>query len=322
MRLFYGLSAVKQPLLPSAVTIGNFDGVHIGHQRVLSRLRQEANARNLAMTVVVFEPQPREFFGADEARLYSLRAKLEAFAAHGVDTVLCLPFNANLAKTPAETFAKTYFFEALTARYILVGEDFCFGAGRQGNVTQLADWSTQHGIDLAVMPTVEDKTARISSTRIRKALLAGDFASAEAMLGRPYSLTGRVVTGAKRGREFGFPTANLACRPKNIALSGVYFTWMLLEGEARPYASVTNIGIRPTVDGTRRVIETHLLDAKLDLYGRRVCLQFCQKWRDEQKFDNLDLLKAAIGRDVDAARRYFAQTTSCLAHLNEDTLAL
>lgn len=322
MRLFYGLSATKQPLLPCALTIGNFDGVHLGHQGVLTHLRKEADARQLTVTVIVFEPQPREFFGLGEARLYALRSKLVAFAQFGVDTVVCLPFNAALAKTSAEVFAKRYFFETLSARYLLVGEDFCFGSGRSGTVLQLADWSKQRGVELAIMPSIQDTTERISSTRIRAALQAGDFALAEAMLGKPYHLMGRVIAGAKRGRELGFPTANLACRPKNIALSGVYFTRMLLEGDPKLYASVTNIGTRPTVDGSRRVIETHLLDANIDLYGRRVCLQFCQKWRDEQKFDTLDSLKTTIGQDVGAAKQYFAQTQHISTHLNEETLVL
>lgn len=322
MRLIYGLAALKQPLLPSAVTIGNFDGVHLGHQQVLSRLAKEAKARRLTMTVVLFEPQPKEFFGNNEVRLYSLRAKIEAFAAYGVDTVLCLPFNKKLATTAAEAFARQYFFEALNARYILVGEDFCFGAARSGNVEHLAVWTEQHGAELAVMPAVKDQAARISSTRIRSALQSGDFILAESLLGRPYHLTGRVIAGAQRGREFGFPTANLACRPKNIALSGVYFTKVLLEGEGMYYPSVTNIGIRPTVDGTRRVIETHLLDTNLDLYGRRICLQFCQKWRNEKKFDTLVALKTAITQDVEAAKNYFLQAPNLTTYLHEESFVL
>lgn len=290
-----GLAAAQ----PLALAIGNFDGVHLGHQALLQQLIKTAQARNLAPAVLTFEPHPREFFSPQNApaRLTSLREKLEWFVDAGVHTAYICHFNQAFSALSSDTFMYDILRDAMHAKAILVGDDFRFGAGRKGGV---ADFVAA-GFELVSLPQVELDGVRVSSTGVRNALASGDLEQAARLLGRPYSISGKVVHGAKRGRQLGFPTANVHMRHERPALTGVYA--VKLDG----YNGVANLGVRPTVAGALRLsLEVHLLDFEGDLYGRHVHVSFLKKLRDEKKFPDFDALKQQIAQDAAAARQYFA----------------
>ncbi|MDP3743839.1 MAG: bifunctional riboflavin kinase/FAD synthetase [Methylotenera sp.] len=296
MQVFRHIPANFQP--PCALAIGNFDGMHLGHQALLSKLTQTAKALNLTAAVMTFEPHPREFFTPESApaRLCSMREKLEHFAKAGVDRVYVCRFNRRFAKVTAEDFMQTILREALHAETILVGEDFRFGAMRAGSVVDFVEAK----FNLISLPQVSLADARVSSTRVRSALAAGNLQEASLLLGRPYSMSGKVVHGAKRGRQLGFPTANVHMRHERPALTGVYA--VKLEG----LNAVANLGVRPTIAGVPKLsLEVHVLDFNADLYGKHVHVEFLHKIRDEMKFENLDALKAQIAADVKVARDFF-----------------
>jgi len=296
MQVFRHIPANFQP--PCALAIGNFDGMHLGHQALLSKLTLTAKALNLTAAVMTFEPHPREFFTPESApaRLCSMREKLEHFAKAGVDRVYVCRFNRRFAKVTAEDFMQTILREALHAETILVGEDFRFGAMRAGSVVDFVEAK----FNLISLPQVSLADARVSSTRVRSALAAGNLQEASLLLGRPYSMSGKVVHGAKRGRQLGFPTANVHMRHERPALTGVYA--VKLEG----LNAVANLGVRPTIAGVPKLsLEVHVLDFNADLYGKHVHVEFLHKIRDEMKFENLDALKAQIAADVKVARDFF-----------------
>ena len=288
---------------PSALAIGNFDGMHLGHQALLAKLTQTAKALNLTSAVMTFEPHPREFFTPESApaRLCSLREKLEHFAGAGVERVYLCHFNKHFAKVTAEAFMQNILRDALNAQAILVGEDFRFGAKRAGSIQDFVDAK----FNLVSLPQVDLATAdlkaeRVSSTRVRLALAAGGLQQASALLGRSYSVSGKVVHGAKRGRQLGFPTANVHMRHERPALTGVYA--VKLNG----LNAVANLGVRPTIAGLPKLmLEVHVLDFAGDLYGKHVHVEFLRKIRDEMKFESLDALKAQIAADVVVARDFF-----------------
>ncbi|MES2012417.1 MAG: bifunctional riboflavin kinase/FAD synthetase [Pseudomonadota bacterium] len=301
MQVFRYIPHVLQP--PSALAIGNFDGMHLGHQALLSKLTQTAKTLNLSSAVMTFEPHPREFFTPESApaRLCSLREKLEHFAETGVERVYLCHFNKRFAKVTAEAFMQNILRDALNAQAILVGEDFRFGAKRAGSTQDFVDAK----FNLVSLPQVDLATAdlkaeRVSSTRVRLALATGDLKHAAALLGRPYSVSGKVVHGAKLGRQLGFPTANVHMRHERPALTGVYA--VKLNG----LNAVANLGVRPTIAGLPKLIlEVHVLDFSGDLYGKHVHVAFLRKIRDEMKFEGLDALKAQIAADVEVARDFF-----------------
>ena len=302
MQIFRHIPATLQS--PCALAIGNFDGLHLGHQALLSKLIQVAKTQHLISAVITFEPHPREFFTPESAptRLCSLREKLEHFAAAGVERVYVCRFNQSFAKVTADEFMQNILRHALNTQAVLVGEDFRFGAKRAGSIQDFV----QSGFNLISLPQVDSsqgniEATRVSSTRVRMALAAGNLQEASSLLGRPYSMSGKVVHGAKRGRELGYPTANVHMRHERPALSGVYA--VKLDG----LPSVANLGIRPTIVGVPKLLlEVHVLDFSDDLYGQHVRVEFLHKIRDEMKFDNLDALKTQIGKDVAVARRFFA----------------
>ena len=302
MQIFRHIPATLQS--PCALAIGNFDGLHLGHQALLNKLIQVAQAQHLISAVITFEPHPREFFTPESAptRLCSLREKLEHFAAAGVERVYVCRFNQSFAKVTADEFMQNILRHALNTQAVLVGEDFRFGAKRAGSIQDFV----QSGFNLISLPQVDssqgnNEGTRVSSTRVRMALAAGNLQEASSLLGRPYSMSGKVVHGAKRGRELGYPTANVHMRHERPALSGVYA--VKLDG----LPSVANLGIRPTIVGVPKLLlEVHVLDFSEDLYGQHVRVEFLHKIRDEMKFDNLDALKTQIGKDVAVARRFFA----------------
>ena len=298
-----GLAALGAPR-PLAVTIGNFDGVHRGHQAMLARLIEGARARRLAASVLTFEPHPRELFApaAAPTRLTSLREKLELLAEHGIDHVHVQRFGRAFAALAPEAFVERFLVGALGARWVLVGDDFRYGARRAGDFASLADAARRHGFELEAMPTVAVEGVRVSSSAVRAALAGGALDRARSLLGRPYSISGRVVRGLGLGRDLGFPTANVQLKHNRPPLGGIFAVRVHgIAAGARD--GVASLGVRPTVhtDG-RPVLEVFVFDFRGDLYGRHVRIEFLAKLRDEAQYPDLDTLKAQIARDCDAAR--------------------
>jgi riboflavin kinase/FMN adenylyltransferase len=290
-----------QPCEPLSLAIGNFDGMHLGHQALLKANIGAASSLSKIPAVLTFEPHPREFFTPHNApaRLTTLREKLELFDAAGIEKVFICAFNKRFAAISAEAFLKIL-REQLNTNTVLIGHDFRFGAKRLGDVSSFK----AAGFDLIALPQVELDGSRVSSTRVRDALAAGDLALATQLLGRHYSISGKVVHGAKRGRELGFPTANIHMRHERPALTGVYA--VKLQG----LNAIANLGVRPTIKGgiadiPKLLLETHVLDFDGDLYGQHVHVEFLHKIREEQKFDSLDALKAQITADIVVARDFF-----------------
>jgi riboflavin kinase/FMN adenylyltransferase len=287
-----------------ALTIGNFDGVHRGHRALIDRVTAKARELRLTSCVLTFEPHPREFFAREAAppRLTRLRDKLELMAAAGVKRVHVARFDARFAALPAARFVDEVLVRGLGARWLLVGRDFHFGERRGGDFATLEAAAARHGFALESMPDVQFDGARVSSSAIRAALAAADFALAERLLGHPYTLSGRVVHGTKLGRELGFPTANIVLR-RPPPLAGVFVVEVDDLGPG-----VASVGRRPTVNPLPNpLLEVHLFDQKGDLYGEHLRVRFLEKLRDEQKYDGLEALKKAIARDAAQAKEFFAR---------------
>lgn len=293
---------------PVALTIGNFDGIHKGHEAMIAQVVARARAASLVACAMTFEPHPREFFAPDKApsRLTSMREKLERLAELGVDQVVVCRFDFAFAQITPAHFIDRIVVESLQARYVLVGDDFRFGARRQGDFAQLAEAGRARGVDVERMLSVAVRGVRVSSTAVREALAAGDLDAAAQFLGRPYSMSGRVVRGDRVGRQLGFPTANVALEHNRPPLLGIFAVEVDGLGAA-PVRGAASLGFRPTVKaaGAAPVLEVHLFDFDRDVYGERVRVRFLHKLRDEEKYADLDLLKAAIARDVANARAYF-----------------
>lgn len=289
---------------PCALAIGNFDGMHLGHQTLLRELVRYAGLNNLASAVMTFEPHPREFFTPHHApaRLASLREKLEWCAELGVNHVFLVRFDQTFANISSQDFLQHVLIHSIRAQAVMVGEDFRFGAGRSGGVAQIAE----AGIKLITLPEVLIETSnghqRISSTAVRNALAAGELSVAQRLLGRNYSISGTVVRGQQLGRQLDYPTANVHMRHERPALTGVYA--VKLDG----MPGVANLGVRPTLAGIPKLsLEVHLFDFNGDLYQRHVHVEFLHKLRDEIKFADLSALKAQIAQDVAAAQAYFSR---------------
>ena len=309
--------ACDAALPPVALTIGNFDGIHRGHQAMLERLVAEARERGLASCVLTFEPHPLEFFErqrqpspesrtprAAPTRLTSLREKLELLAARRVDRVHVQRFVRSFAALSPEAFVEQVLVKRLKARWLLIGEDFRFGARRAGDLVLLKGLAARYGFEVETMPTVVQSEARVSSSAVRAALAAGDLAEAEALLARPYSISGRVIHGRKLGRELGFATANVQLKHNRPPLTGIYAVRVHGVG-AKPRPAVASLGVRPTITASgRAVLEVHLFDFSGDLYNEHVRVEFLHKIRDEEKYADLDTMKAQIARDCEAARNF------------------
>lgn len=308
MELIRGLHNLKPRHRGCVATIGNFDGVHSGHRAVIAQLMQKAWALRLPTLVMLFEPQPQEFFQPDTAppRLTRLREKVELLRRYGIDRILCLRFDANLAALSAHEFVERVLVQGLQIRYLAVGEDFQFGHRRHGNFALLTQAGRERSFEVAAVPVFQYDGRRVSSTAVRQALAAGDLPQAQRLLGRPYTICGRVTQGDRRGRTLGFPTANIRLRRRTSPLQGVYV--IEVRGiEARPLAGVANVGTRPTLGGKRSLLEVHLFDFNQDIYGRRIEVTFLQKLRDERRFDSLAELQRQIGYDVAQARAFGAR---------------
>lgn len=310
MELIRGLHNLRERHQGCVATIGNFDGVHRGHKTVLRQVQAKAKALGLPSVVIIFEPQPREFFTPDAAppRLSRFGEKVRLLETQGVDRVLCLMFNARLRSMSANQFIQQLLVEKLNVKHFVVGDDFRFGCDRRGDFQLLQQAGRQYGFSVEETATCEIDAERVSSTRVRAALQAHDFTLAQRLLGRPYRVTGRVMHGQKLGRELGFPTANVRMHRFACPLRGVYVVAGILAG--RQYQGVCNVGVRPTVHGRRPVLEVHLLEFDGDLYGELMQVEFLHFLREECRFDGLDALKAQIRVDVETARQWLASTSA------------
>jgi riboflavin kinase/FMN adenylyltransferase len=309
MRVFRTLPAATSS--PVALTIGNFDGVHIGHQAMLACLTAAARKLGVPPCVMTFEPHPREFFAPDQAptRLTSLREKLELLARFGVERTHICRFNFEFAKTAPEDFIDRILHKGLAARWILVGDDFRFGARRGGDLAMLKHAAGRCGFEVHAMASVMADGVRVSSTAVREALAEGDMQRAQRLLGRPYSISGRVVSGDRIGRKLGFPTANVLMKHNRPALSGIFAVEVHGLGP-QPLPGAASLGVRPTVSNIPQPrLEVHLLDFAREIYGAHLQVNFLHKLRDEEKYADVETLKRAIAHDVDNTRAYFAART-------------
>ncbi|MDQ2994116.1 MAG: bifunctional riboflavin kinase/FAD synthetase [Pseudomonadota bacterium] len=290
------------------LTIGNFDGVHRGHQMLIERLLHAKKKYGLPATVMIFEPQPNEFFHPEQyvGRLMRLREKLEALQKTAVDRVLVIPFSANFAGVSAEKFVETFLSEKLGVKHIIIGDDFRFGFRRQGDVEKLTLLGTLAGFTVECMPTLQLEGVRVSSTRVRKALEDGDLDLAERLLGHRFAMSGRVAHGDKIGRTIGFPTANIHLHRQHVPIQGVMAVRVYGIDE-KIYNGVANVGNRPTVGGEKVLLEVYLFDFDRDIYGVRVQVEFVKKIRDELKFESVEAMRLKIVEDVEWARAVFAR---------------
>jgi riboflavin kinase/FMN adenylyltransferase len=292
--------------MPTAIAIGSFDGVHLGHQAMLARVVAAARERAEAPAALTFEPLPREYFTPDAApaRLSSLAEKLSALEDNGIELAFVERFGQRFAALTAAEFERRL-SEHYRARWVIVGQDFRYGAGRKGDAASLALAGRSLGFEVEVLAAVTLDGARVSSTRIRDRLAAGDFAPAARLLGRPYAMTGRVVHGAKRGRGMGFPTANVRLARPKPAVEGI-FAVKCFGAATRGLEGVASLGTNPAVQASGpATLEAFLFDFSGDLYGRRLTIEFVKKLRDEAHFASLDDLRAQIERDCEAAREHF-----------------
>jgi len=293
-------------------TIGSFDGVHLGHQAILRQLKQAADAHQLPSTVIVFEPQPHEFFSGEKApaRLMRLREKIQALFAAGVDRVLCVRFTESLRSLSADEFIEQVLVRGLGIKHLVIGDDFRFGCDRKGDFQLLQQAGSNYGFSVSDTCTLLLHGERVSSTRIRYLLELGDFAQAEELLGRPYSISGRVGYGQQLGRKLGVPTANIHLWRYRSPLHGVFAVTAIMKGQ-EIYQGVANVGVRPTVSGDQKpLLEVHLFDFADVIYGSIIEVVFHQKLRDEKKFASLDDLKTQLQSDINQAKTFFKTQVS------------
>jgi riboflavin kinase/FMN adenylyltransferase len=300
----------------SVLTIGNFDGVHRGHKALLERLTARARELGVPAAVLTFEPHPREFFAPDSApaRLSALREKLALLEGCGVDRVYVIRFNRRWAALPPEQFVASVLVRGMGVKYVVIGDDFRFGNGRGGDFAMLQKAGLEQGFGVEAMHTVEVREERASSSAVRDALLAGNLEHAADLLGRAYCIAGRVIHGDKIGRQLGYHTANIALKRRRVPLEGVYTVTVTGQGLGdgkTEWPGVASVGTRPTVDGRgKMVLEVHLFDFDGELYQAHLTVNFLHKLRDQVKFNGLDALREAIGRDVAEAKGYFEKLES------------
>lgn len=322
MEIIRGLHNIRPRHRGCVATIGTFDGVHHGHQMLLAHLTAKSEELGAPSLLVTFEPQPREYFGRGSvpARLTRFREKVHLLAATGVDRVLCIPFNERTRTTSADEVVERFLVGLLGVRYLVVGDDFRFGRSREGDYALLKAAGDRWGFGVSHMGTLTFDHERVSSTRVREALAAGDLPLAEKLLGRPYFLMGRVVYGRQLGRSIGVPTVNIRLRRHKTALSGVFA--VTVDGLGRTRQGAANIGVRPAVaptggaggassdDGQRPLLEVHILDFSDDAYGRLLTVTPWRKLRDERWFPSLAAMRAEITRDIAETRAHFAQAAT------------
>jgi riboflavin kinase/FMN adenylyltransferase len=308
MQLIRGLVHLRPFVDGCVLTIGNFDGLHLGHRAVIKKLVARGEALGLPVVIMIFEPQPLEYFLKDNepARLSALRDKVIQFSGLPVDYLLIARFNRQFANVDAEQFIDDILIKKLNIKHLVIGDDFHFGKARRGNFAMLKDKGRLHGFTVDDTGSYLVEGFRVSSTLIRDALAEGDLVQAERLLGHSYSICGRVAHGDKRGRTLGFPTANIRLFRKNTPVNGVFAVTMTgIDGQE--FRGIANVGTRPTVDGSSKVVlETHLFDFNQEIYGRYVEVHFKHKIRDEVRFQSVDQLSSQIALDVLEAKRFFA----------------
>lgn len=307
MQLIRGLHNIRPQHKGCVLTIGKFDGVHLGHQAVLRNLQDKAEELQLPTAVMVFEPQPEELFSPEKApaRLSRWRDKYESMRDLGMDRLFCVHFTHKFSNQSAQTFIKDILVDQLGVKFLVVGDDFRFGKGREGDFAMLVAAGKQYGFSVVNTASFRLADCRISSTAIREALADDNFALAKQMLGRDFSIKGRVVHGQKKGRTIGFPTANVNLKRAKPPVIGVYAVTINLAGKV--YEGVANIGTRPTVSGDDALLEVHIFDFSGDIYGQAIQVNVMQQLRGIKKFDTFDHLKQQITLDAQQARDFFAQ---------------
>ncbi len=308
MQLIRGSHNLRPEHRGCVLTIGNFDGVHLGHQTVLKQVKQKAKQLGLAAVVMTFEPQPLELFMRQKApaRLTRLRDKFVQLSKLDLDRLLCINFNKEFAQLPAKQFVEKLLIEQLGVKYLVVGDDFRFGKDRQGDFALLQQAGKEHGFEVVSTESFCLDTQRVSSTAIRRALASDELEAAKTMLGRDYSISGRVSHGRKLGRTIGFPTANLPLKRCVSPVSGVFVVEAEFKGQI--LGGVANVGQRPTVDGVRQQLEVHFFDFSTNLYGEQLEVCLLHKLRDEVKFPSFEALKTQIELDAEAARVWLLQS--------------
>lgn len=308
MELIRGLYNLRSRHRGCVATLGAFDGVHLGHQTLLHNLTSRGADLGLPAVVICFEPLPREFFAPDSSppRLMNFREKFTALRGLGIDRLLRISFDERFCALSAEEFIDRVFVGGLGVKHIVAGDDLRFGAGRRGDIAVLRGAGREHGFAVSDTPSVLVDGQRVSSSRIRRALERGEFAQAERLLGRPYSMSGKVMLGRQLGRTLGVPTANVELHRARAPMAGVYA--VEVSGfDGRSYRGVANVGVRPTVgDRSKALLEVHIFDFDGHLYGQHIEVVFRHKIRDERKFDSLEELKHWIIADIDASRAWFA----------------
>ncbi|AYV21946.1 MULTISPECIES: bifunctional riboflavin kinase/FAD synthetase [Vibrio] len=308
MELIRGIHNLKNQHHGCVLTIGNFDGVHLGHQRVLEQVKKKALLLGLPAVVMTFEPQPMELFAKDKApaRLTRLRDKFELLEAMHLDRLLCVNFNRRFASMSPESFIKDLLVNKLGVKFLVIGDDFRFGKGREGNFDMLKKAGEEFGFEVVNTASFCVEDTRVSSTAIRQALASDHLDESAEMLGRHYTLSGRVAHGQKLARDFGFPTANISLKRYVSPVRGVYAV-QVYGVDSQPLPGIANVGKKPTVAGTTPDLEVHIFDFEGNLYGKQIEVALLHKIRDEKKFESLELLKQQIELDADVARVWLRQ---------------
>ncbi|OTQ71105.1 riboflavin biosynthesis protein RibF [Gilliamella apis] len=311
MKIIRGIDNLNNEFTQCVVTLGNFDGVHLGHQQLINHLIEQGKKLNLPTAVMLFEPQPLEFFSKQApTRLTSFKEKVQLIEKFGIDYIIAVPFTQTFANMSAANFIQDWLINQLQAKYIVIGDDFRFGHERKGDITLLQQYTHNNQFAVESMPTFVYNTLRVSSTAVREALFNSDFELARCLLGRDYAIQGRVVHGNALARQLGFPTANIHLNRKKPALQGVYFVKVKNCCSNQYYHGIANIGIRPTIEGKKAILEVNIFDFSGDIYGQYLDVTFVCKLRDEKKFDSLADLKQQISQDVCTAKQISAKLTN------------
>ena len=312
MKIIRGIDNLNNEFTQCVLTLGNFDGVHLGHQQLINHLIEQGKKLNLPTVVMLFEPQPLEFFSKQNApaRLTSFKEKVQLIEKLGIDYIIAVPFTQTFANMSANAFIQDWLIKKLSAKYIVIGDDFQFGRDRKGDINLLQQYTQNNHFLVESMPTFVWNNLRISSTAVREALFNSDFELARCLLGRDCAIQGRVVHGNALARQLGFPTANIHLNRKKPALQGVYFVKVKNCCSNQYYHGIANIGIRPTIEGKKAILEVNLFDFSGDIYGQYLDVIFVCKLRDEKKFDSLADLKQQISQDVCTAKQISAKLTN------------
>ncbi len=310
MQLVCGLHNIRESHKGCVATIGNFDGVHLGHQDIFKQIRERAKALKVRSCAIMFEPQPKEFFAPAlaPARISTMREKIELLEHYGIDQVLVVRFDDVFRSLSAEAFIRQVLVDGLAIRHLVVGDDFRFGSDRAGNFSRLEKAGIEFGFTVNNTRSIIVSGERVSSTLVRRCLHNADFTETASLLGRTYKMSGKVVAGQQLGRTLGVPTANIHLNRHHIPMSGVFAVRVTVQGHIWP--GVANLGVRPTVAGKTPLLEVHLLGYSGNLYGKRIQVEYVEKIREEKKFDSLDALKAAINDDMSKAQIILAADNS------------